>query len=136
MHIPNLNLGRSPFPSLLQNPGEASAWKQLSPKGGGGTDGSPRAPPSEAKHISQGYLATEHHSPGEGGWRGDSPHGRAPGLRFLTCHLPVSRATCRAHGVPAPIAGKLRFKEVNQRDQDHVITMIMDATVSIINSKN
>lgn len=41
VHIPNLNLGRSPLPSLLQNPGEASAWKQLSPKGGGGTDGSP-----------------------------------------------------------------------------------------------
>lgn len=41
VQIPNLNLGRSPLPSLLQNPGEASAWKQLSPKGGGSTDGSP-----------------------------------------------------------------------------------------------
>lgn len=39
--IPNLNLGRSPLSSLLQNMGEASAWKQLSPKGGGGTCVSP-----------------------------------------------------------------------------------------------
>lgn len=41
VHIPNLNLGRSPLSSPLQNMGEASAWKQLSPKGGGGTCGSP-----------------------------------------------------------------------------------------------
>lgn len=67
VHIPKLNLGRSLLFSLLQNMGEASAWRQLSPEGGGRHTQLSREHLRQKPHISQGYLATERHGPGEGG---------------------------------------------------------------------
>lgn len=75
--IPNLNLGRSPLSSRLQNTGEASAWKQLSPEGGGGTRSSPASTAVRATHQ-PGLLSYGAGRPGGDSTAAPCPHARVP----------------------------------------------------------
>ena len=120
VHIPKLNLGCSPLSSLLQNMGEASACKQLSPEGGGWHTRLSREHLRQKPHISQDYLAMERHSPGEGEPARETARRAGPSgpLGPALSHTPpvmVSLLRC----------GETEAQEVSRCDPDHVTTKIM-----------